>query len=104
MSRPRYLIVLTWVRVVTGDAVRDERVCPERIVEAVGAADVEGAQCVFRAMCALPAVRCGRQRAKVIDLAGQSVWEVGDWVAPLVTDASRAALRRMGVRRGRSWS
>lgn len=103
MSRPRFLVVLTWVRPPTQDEPRDERHRPERIIEAVGAGDRDGAQKIFKAMCALPSVRAGRQRAKIIDLAGQDQWEPGAWVAPLVTDASRRALLRIGARRNRSW-
>jgi hypothetical protein len=100
--RPRFLVVLTWVRPDSAGA-RDERHRPERTVEAVGAVDRVAADRLFRTMCALPLVRAGRQRAKVIDLAGTDHWEPGGWVAPLVTDATRRALVRMGARRRRPW-
>lgn len=99
MSRPRFLILLTVVRAVEAGQRRDERHRPERIVEAIGAADRDGAQRVFAAMCALGSVRAGRQRVKVIDLAGNDQWEPGPWVAPLVTEAARRALLKLGVRR-----
>jgi hypothetical protein len=51
----------------------------------------------------LPLVQAGRQRAKVIDLAGAGHWDPAGWVAPLVTAATRRALLRIGARRGRSW-
>jgi hypothetical protein len=100
--RPRFLVVLTWVRPAI-PAGRDEVKLPERIVEAVGAVDPAAADRLFRTMCALPLVRAGRQRAKVIDLAGSDHWQPSGWVAPLVTDATRRALLRIGVRRKRSW-
>lgn len=99
MSRPRFLVVLTMVRPTVDGCSRDERNSPERIVEAVGATDRQAAQKIFAAMCALPSVRAGKQRAKILDLAGQDQWEPGQWVAPLVTEAARRALIRMGVRR-----
>ncbi len=98
--RPRYLVVLTWVR---PEPERDEVDRPERTVEAIGAVDREAAHGVFRAMCALPAVRAGKQRAKVIDLAGGDHWEPGPWIAPLVTAQARRALGRIGARRRWGW-
>ena len=99
--RPRFLVVLSWIR--PGDAERDERDRPERTIEAVGVTDREAADKLFRALCALPAVRAGRHRAKVVDLAGGDTWESGGWLAPLVTAATRRALLKMGARRGRPW-
>jgi len=98
--RPRFLVVLTWVR---DEQQRDEVNRPERTVEAIGATDRDAAHHLFRAMCALPTVRAGKQRAKVIDLAGRDNWEPGSWIAPLVTAEARRALRRIGMRRRQSW-
>jgi hypothetical protein len=98
--RPHFLVLLTWVR---DEPYRDEVNRPERTIEAIGAVDREAAQQLFRAMCALPAVRAGRQRARVIDLAGRDSWEPGNWIAPLVTAEARRALRRIGMRRRHSW-
>ena len=98
--RPRFLVLLTQVR---DEPSRDEVNRPERTVEAIGAVDREAALEVFRAMCALPAVRAGKQRAKVIDLAGTDTAEPGGWIAPLVTTEARRALRRIGMRRKHSW-
>jgi len=100
--RPRFLVLLTLVR-KEEEAHRDEVNRPERTVEAIGAVDRDAAHEVFRAMCALPAVRAGKQRAKVIDLAGRDNWEPGAWIAPLVTAEARRALRRIGMRRRHSW-
>ncbi len=101
--RPRFLVLLTLVS--KEEPYRDEVNRPERTVEAVGAVDRDAAHEVFRAMCALPAVRAGKQRAKVIDLAGRDNWEPGQdgWIAPLVTAEARRALRRIGMRRRHSW-
>ena len=98
--RPRFLVLLTAVR---DDPHRDEVNRPERAIEAIGAVDREAAQELFRAMCALPAVRDGKQRAKVIALAGTDNSEPGNWIAPLVTAEARRALRRIGMRRRQSW-
>jgi hypothetical protein len=98
--RPRFLVLLTAVR---EEPHRDEVHRPERTIEAVGAVDREGALDLFRAMCALPAVRAGKQRAKVIELAGADHSEPGKWIAPLVTAEARRALRRIGMRRRHSW-
>jgi hypothetical protein len=98
--RPRFLVLLTVVR---DDPVRDELNRPERTIEAIGAVDREAAQELFRAMCALPAVRAGKHRAKVLDLAGADDWGPGRWIAPLVTAEARRALRRIGMRRRHSW-
>ena len=110
MPRPWLLVLLTRVRPIATGEHRDERHCPERIIEAVGAVDRGG----FSPRCA----RCrrwrfGRQRAKVVDLAGQDGWERTEsgshqaarrsWTAPLVTEASGEALRRLGMRRSGSW-
>jgi hypothetical protein len=94
--------MLTWVR--DGDPARDERHHPERTAESIGVTDREAAQTIFASFCALPAVRAGKQRAKVVDLAGKDQWHAPTWVAPLVTDATRRALIRLGARRPRSWS
>ncbi|GIH06296.1 hypothetical protein Rhe02_43630 [Rhizocola hellebori] len=98
--RPRFLVLLTWVR---DEPERDEVHRPERTIEAIGAVDRDAAHELFRAMCALPAVRAGKQRAKVVDLAGGDDWEPGSWIAPLVTAETRKALRRIGMRRRHSW-
>ncbi len=100
--RPRFLVVLTWVR--EGDPARDERHHPEDPAEAIGVAEREAAQRMFAAFCALPAVRAGKQRANHIDLAGKDPWDPGPWVAPLVTDATRQALIRMGAHRSPAWT
>jgi hypothetical protein len=98
--RPRFLILLTQVN---DEAERDEVHRPERTLEAIGAVDREAADRLFRAICSLPAVKAGKQRAKVIDLAGKDNWDSGNWIAPLVTAEARKALRRIGMRRRQSW-
>jgi hypothetical protein len=98
--RPRFLVLLTLVR---DEPHRDEVHRPERTIEAIGVVDREAAQELFRAMCALPAVRAGKQRAKVIDIAGRDDLGPGGWIAPLVTAEARRALRRIGMRRRHSW-
>jgi hypothetical protein len=94
--RPRFLVVLTWIR--QGDQARDERHRPETTAEAIGADSREAAHAIFTAMCALSAVRAGRQRAKIIPLAGQDHWEPPGWMAPHLTGATRRALIRTSAR------
>ncbi|MFG3696401.1 hypothetical protein ACGF5C_00535 [Micromonospora sp. NPDC047620] len=61
----RFLVVLTDVRPVDG-AGRDERTCPERRRQVVGATSREAADRIAGAFMALGMVRAGRQRVKVI--------------------------------------
>ncbi|MBV1849353.1 hypothetical protein KUA19_04350 [Catellatospora sp. NEAU-YM18] len=90
------MVVLTTVRPLRpGDPPRDEQTWPEDRREVVMAADLEAAQRIFSAFCALPLVRAGRQRAKIVPLGGSDVWFV-DWSAPLVTKAA-ADLVSVGV-------
>ena len=61
----RFLVVLTDVRPPDG-AERDERTCPERGRQVVGANSREAADRIAGAFMALGMVRAGRQRVKVI--------------------------------------
>lgn len=61
----RFLVVLSDVRPV-GAQVRDERACPERRRQVVGANSREAADRIAGAFAALGMVRAGRQRVKVI--------------------------------------
>ncbi|MFC4021350.1 hypothetical protein ACFOW4_25885 [Micromonospora sp. GCM10011542] len=61
----RFLVVLTDVRPVEGSD-RNERVCPERRRQVVGASSREAADRIAGAFMALGMVRAGRQRVKVI--------------------------------------
>ncbi|MEU7933267.1 hypothetical protein [Micromonospora echinofusca] len=61
----RFLVVLTDVR-PTESAGRDERNCPERRRQVVGASNREAADRIAGAFMALGMVRAGRQRVKVI--------------------------------------
>lgn len=82
------MVMLTAVRpVMPGDLPRDERRWPEEKREVVGPADYEAAQRIFAAFCALPQVKAGRQRAKIVPLAGSDTHLAG-WSAPLVTRAT----------------
>ncbi|MEV0152127.1 hypothetical protein AB0H57_00065 [Micromonospora sp. NPDC050686] len=61
----RFLVVLTDVRPLDG-RVRNERTCPERRRQVVGASSREAADRIAGAFMALGMVRAGRQRVKVI--------------------------------------
>ncbi|MEH0840950.1 hypothetical protein V6U81_00945 [Micromonospora sp. CPCC 205711] len=61
----RFLVVLTDVRPAEGE-FRDERSCPERRRQVVGASSREAADRIAGAFMALGMVRAGRQRVKVI--------------------------------------
>lgn len=96
MTGRRYMIMLTAVRpLMPGDPHRDERRWPEEKREVVGPAEYEAAQRIFAAFCALPQVKAGRQRAKIVPLAGSDTHLAG-WSAPLVT---RAATELVGAGR-----
>ena len=88
MAGRRYMVMLTAVRpLMPGDPPRDERTWPEAKREVVGPADYETAQRMFAAFCALPQVKAGGQRAKIVPLAGSDTHQA-DWSAPLVTRAT----------------
>jgi hypothetical protein len=61
----RFLVVLTDVRPSAGPR-RNERNCPERRRQVVGASSREAADRIAGAFMALGMVRAGRQRVKVI--------------------------------------
>ncbi|WP_091297990.1 hypothetical protein [Micromonospora halophytica] len=61
----RFLVVLTDVRPAEGE-VRDERTCPERRRQVLGAGSRAAADRIAGAFMALGMVRAGRQRVKVI--------------------------------------
>lgn len=61
----RFLVVLTDVRPVERD-LRDERNCPERRRQVVGASSRAAADRIAGAFMALGMVRAGRQRVKVL--------------------------------------
>lgn len=61
----RFLVVLTDVRPIDGNW-RNERTCPERRRQVVGANNREAADRIAGAFMALGMVRAGRQRVKVI--------------------------------------
>lgn len=61
----RFLVVLTDVRPLAGPG-RNERNCPERRRQVVGASSREAADRIAGAFMALGMVRAGRQRVKVI--------------------------------------
>ncbi|WNM40664.1 hypothetical protein RMN56_04740 [Micromonospora halotolerans] len=61
----RFLVVLTDVRPLDG-IWRNERACPERRRQVVGASTREAADRIAGAFMALGMVRAGRQRVKVI--------------------------------------
>lgn len=87
MAARQYMIVLTTVRPLgPGDPPRDEQTCPEEKREVVGPADYDAAQRIFTAFCSLPQVKMGRQRAKIVPLAGRDT-SLERWCAPLVRPA-----------------
>ncbi|WP_117211664.1 hypothetical protein [Allorhizocola rhizosphaerae] len=81
----RFQVLLTQVRHVgAGRMFRDERTCPELVLDAYTAETAQQAEALFRALCALGSVRSGQQRAKVIALSGSDTDRAGAWVAPPV--------------------
>ncbi|GAA1652946.1 hypothetical protein ACFQY4_21240 [Catellatospora bangladeshensis] len=89
---PRYLVSLTCVRTLRSHHQhRDERADPELILESFAAADLAAATQVFNALCGLPMVKAGRQRAKIVQLASSDTLRTTQWDAPLLTSAARPA-------------
>lgn len=95
MADRTFIIVLTAVRPIADGNRRDETTQPEEIVEAVSATTPEAAQRMFVALCSLPRVRAGRQRAKILvcDV------EAAVFGAPLMTAGTARVLARLGARR-----
>lgn len=88
MATRQFMVMRTAVRpLLPGGQPRDERTWPEDRREVVGPADYEAAQRIFAAFCSLPQVKAGRQRAKIVPLAGSNTRQA-DWAAPLVTRAT----------------
>jgi len=84
----QFMVALTTVRPLRpGDPPRDELTRPEDQREVVIAADYDAARRIFVAYCALPLVKAGRQRAKIVPLGGSDTWPAA-WSAPLVTKAT----------------
>ncbi|GIF98070.1 hypothetical protein [Catellatospora citrea] len=87
MVTEQFMVVLTKVRPLRpGDPPRDEQNWPEDRREVVMAADLEAAHRILSGFCALPQVRAGRQRAKIVPLGGSDNWVI-DWSAPPVAMA-----------------
>lgn len=87
---PRYRVSLTSVRALGSQTeYHDERDDPELVLESYGATDLAAATQIFNALCSLPMVRSGRQRAKIVELACSDTSRVTRWDAPLLTSASR---------------
>ena len=91
MAARQFMVMLTTVRpLLPGGLPRDEQTWPEDRREVVGPADPEdpeAAQRIFAAFGSLPQVRAGRQRAKIVPLAGSDSRQA-EWAAPLVTRAT----------------
>jgi len=94
----RFQVLLTQVRHVDViHSFRDERICPELVLEAFATETAEQAICLFGSLCALGSVRLGRQRAKVIALSGLDTDRVAAWEA-LPVDAAVRSVGLAGVR------
>jgi hypothetical protein len=88
----RFQVLLTQVRTVDADyPFRDERICPELVLEAFTAETAEQAKILFGSLCGLGSVRLGRQRAKVIALSGSDTDAASAWEAPPVVGVARWA-------------
>lgn len=82
-----FLVELTQVRPLSpGDPGRDERVHPEIVLESLPADGPVAAHVLFTAFSRLSSVKQGRQRSKLILLAGTDTASCPSiWGAPLIT-------------------
>lgn len=93
----RFQVLLTQVRRCdVGQPDRDERTRPEVVCDAFVTETAEQAQAMFRSLRALRSVRLGKQRAKIIALAGLDIDHPPTWVGrpvaavPMWLDAAGA--------------
>ena len=86
----RFAVQITQVRPLASRGMpRDEQMCPELVLESSGLDEPEVARQLFTKLCQLPAVRRGKQRAKIIELGGSDTalgseaWRAGSAVGAL---------------------